>query len=363
MSTCRLLHIFACTMVFAWASRAVSSLNLPFTRSSSATTMVKLGKKSTALEVLKELNRSDGLAPYAKGDLPGTAIVTGGNAGIGAITVSTLAVAGMKVVLCTRNTDAGQAAIEKNVPEYCRDRVTVQQLDLADMNSIQTACGQILAENESIDVIVNNAGVMSPPKRMETSQKLELQFGTNHVGHHMFTRLLLPKVNTNGRIVTVASTAHGMGSADGNWGTRAYSPWGAYGDSKLANIFFAKELKDRLVSEGRNDIESVTLHPGVISTNLWKYFPSIAQKLVSALLANKTVEQGAATNVYCALANDVTGGGYYDSCQVAKPKTKAEDVSARKKLWDFTENLIATEGFELPLELVRAKTDTPLVAS
>jgi len=368
MSNSKSPLLFITIMVLALGARIVSSLTFPFQRSSSSSSSI-LGKKSTALEVLELLNRTEGLAAYAIGDSPGTAVVTGGNAGIGAVTVSTLASTGMNVVLCTRNIEAGQAAVKANVPVEFRDRVTVQQLDLADMNSVQTACEQILSQNESIDIIVNNAGVMSPPKRMETSQKLELQFGTNHVGHHMFTRLLLPKVSKNGRIVTVASSAHGMGKIKKNaWGTGPYSPWGSYGESKLSNIFFSKELHDRLIAKGRSDIQSVTLHPGVIATNLWQYSPSFAQKLVSIFLANKSVEQGAATNVYCALAKDVSGGAYYDNCRIATPKAMAEVVSARKELWEYTENLIANEGFKLPSELllpdeVRKEKETIKIAS
>merc|ERR1719162_1163504 len=333
-------------------------MTLPFLKNSAAANGNKLGKKSTALEVLQALKSSETVAYYVtKGginrDAPGTAIVTGGNTGIGIITVATLAEAGMTVILCTRNLDKGRTAIETNIPKQFHKQVSIQQLDLADMTSIHTACAHILTEHESIEVIVNNAGVMSPPKRLETSQRLELQFGTNHVGHHLFTRLLLPNVNKHGRIVTVASSAHGMGKpgTGTDWGTRLYSPWGAYGDSKLANIYFAKELQERLVSEGQNNIDSVTLHPGVIGTNLWQYSPSIAQKLVGLFLADKTVEQGAATSVYCALSNDVAGGGYYNHCQLSTPQVVADDSTAQKQLWEHTERLITEAGFELPIQL------------
>jgi len=219
------------------------------------------------------------------------------------------------------------------------------------MTSIQKASEEILSTIENgVDVIVNNAGVMSPPTRLETTQKLELQFGTNHVGHHMWTRLLLPHINPHGRVVTVASTAHSMGKTD-NWGDGIYTPWGAYGQSKLANIYFAKELQDRAHQMERKDIKSVTLHPGVIGTNLWQYTPRVLQFL-TPVFADKTVPQGAATNVYCALANDVEGGGYYDNCQLTNPTELAEDESKRKELWDFTEKLIESKGYTLPADLV-----------
>ena len=140
------------------------------------------------------------------------------------------------------------------MPPSIRDNIRIQKLDLSNMKSIQEASEDILAKESRIDVLLLNAGVMSPPKRMTTANNLELQFGTNHVGHHMFARYLLPKLNSEGRIVTVASDAHSFGQlnfANLNYDPlskeeRNYSAWGAYGQSKLANILFAKGLSDEL---------------------------------------------------------------------------------------------------------------------
>lgn len=341
-------------IVFVGLVQDVSSWTNPFTKSNGV--KPTLGKKSTAADVLRELNTSDRLAPFVKPS--GTAIVTGANTGIGAVTAATLAMTGMKVILCSRDVEKGNEALQTSIPSWCRENVVVQQLDLADLNSVQQTAEEISSDFESIDVIVNNAGVMSPPTRLETEQNIELQFGINHVGHHMFTRLLLPKLNSGGRIVTVASTAHTMGSSE-NWGQGTYTPWGAYGQSKLANILFAKELQDRLDREGGQDdakIKSVTLHPGVIGTNLWQYTPIL--QTLSVVFADKTVQQGAATNVYCALADDVVGGGYYDNCQLTNPNDLAENVSVRKELWDYTEELIESKGFQLPSELFTSVKDT-----
>ena len=308
-----------------------------------------LGKKSTALDVLKELNRSENLAPYVNSD--STAVVTGGNSGIGAVTVSTLAVTGMKVVLCARDETSAQEALAQ-VPEWCRANVSIQKVDLADMQSIEQASKEILERCDNIQVLVNNAGVMAPPNRLETKQGIELQFGTNHVGHFMLTRLLLPGMEENSRIVTVASTAHQFGKGDRDWDSSTYTAWGAYGTSKLANILFAKSLQDKLNEAGRDDVSSVSLHPGVIGTNLWRY--SSFLKPFTGLFADKSVEQGAATNVYCALASNVEGGAYYVDCKVGNPSETAQDATLRKDLWEYTEDVISAQGFQLPTTLVKA---------
>jgi NAD(P)-dependent dehydrogenase (short-subunit alcohol dehydrogenase family) len=110
----------------------------------------------------------------------------------------------MKVVLCARNLNAAQEVV-KSMPPSIRDNIRIQKLDLSNMKSIQEATEDILAKESRIDVLLLNAGVMSPPKRMTTANNLELQFGTNHVGHHMFARYLLPKLNSEGRIVIRAA--------------------------------------------------------------------------------------------------------------------------------------------------------------
>jgi NAD(P)-dependent dehydrogenase (short-subunit alcohol dehydrogenase family) len=338
-------HIVVTLLLMSSYSRMISAWFSPSPTGSA------LGKKSTALEVLQELKRTTGLAPYVAEQR--TAVVTGGNAGIGAVTVSTLALTGMNVVLCARDPTSAQAVLDQ-LPAWCRPNVSVQQLDLADMHSIKKASQELLQKHGSIDVLVNNAGVMAPSKLEKTAQGLELQFGTNHVGHHMWTRLLLPKLTKGGRVVTVASTAHTMAgkTTPKSWANAPYSPWGAYGQSKVSNILFAKGLQDRC----SGGISSVSLHPGVIGTNLWKNTPRIVQGL-TGLFTDKTVDQGAATNVYCALAAKVQTGGYYDSCQITTPSFLAENEAVRDELWDLTEKIIADQGFKLPAMAAKATTN------
>ena len=329
-------------------------------------TLKSLNKKSTALDVLECLNKSKKLASYINLESPADkqpiAIVTGGSSGIGVQSVETLALANMKVVLCARNLEAANEVVDA-LPSSLRKNVRIQKLDLADMNSIQSAAEEITQKEGKaggIHVLLNNAGVMATPKREATAQDLELQFGTNHVGHHMFTRLLLPVMNEGGRVVTVASSAHSFGElnfqnlnyeTDGTKEKRKYRAWGAYGQSKLANILFAKGLGDKLQSVN-SSIKSVSLHPGVIGTNLWRYLPKWTRPFLNALLTDKNVEQGAATSVYCCLVdgNELEGGEYLSDCQIVEPKQSGQDESGslRKKLWNATEKMIEENGFVLP---------------
>ena len=219
---------------------------------------LSLSAPSTATDVVAHLRPR--LPSYvARG---GVAVVTGGNSGIGAESAKALLNAGCFVVLACRDEQAGKRALA-----YIgagTDRARVQQLDLADLDSVSAACSEIAAKEGRISLLLNNAGVMATPQE-KTKQGFELQIGTNHLGHFALTRLLLPLIEDDGRVVTVASTAHTMGSVDTSdlsFATRKYSPWGAYGQSKAANILFAKGLADQLKEAGSN-VLSVSLHPGV----------------------------------------------------------------------------------------------------
>lgn len=363
------------------ACRAASAFSIATTGRTAAVSAASrtLGKKSTHLDVLETLNKSNKLASYIDlneendNKMP-VAVVTGGNSGIGIPSIEALALANMKVVLCARNLESAKEAVE-SLPVSLQANIRIQKLDLSDLASIQAAATEILetevAQNGKIDVLLNNAGVMAPPKRESTTEGLELQFGTNHVGHHMFTRLLLPKINDEGRIVTVSSTAHSFGQLnfsnlnydDISTSTnsapieeRSYTAWGAYGQSKLANLLFAKGLNDRLQEEG-SDITSISLHPGVIGTNLWRYTPKWTRPFLNAIATDKNIEQGASTNVYGCLADKSffpEGGEYLKDCAIAEPNSSGKDEtgSLRNKLWDATEKIIQKNGFELPKELL-----------
>jgi NAD(P)-dependent dehydrogenase (short-subunit alcohol dehydrogenase family) len=197
-------------------------------------------------------------------DLTGKrAVVTGANSGIGLHAARALADHGAEVVLACRNTDSGREAAAK-MPGV----TTVEELDLASQKSVHTFADRF---EGPLDLLVNNAGVMTPPQYRETEDAHELQFGTNHLGHFALTGLLLPALLAapDPRVVTVASIAHHRGDEsvlEGNPGT-TYEPSRAYGNSKLANLLFAHELHRRASAAG-SPLVSTACHPGVSATNL-----------------------------------------------------------------------------------------------
>jgi NAD(P)-dependent dehydrogenase (short-subunit alcohol dehydrogenase family) len=197
-------------------------------------------------------------------DLTGTrALVTGANSGIGFHTARALADHGAEVVLACRNTESGREAAVK-MPGI----TTVEELDLASQKSVQTFVDGF---EGPLDLLINNAGVMTPPRYRETEDGHELQFGTNHLGHFALTGLLLPSLLAapKPRVVTVASIAHHRGDEsvlEGNPGS-SYEPQRAYGNSKLANLLFAHELHRRITESGSR-LTSTACHPGVSATNL-----------------------------------------------------------------------------------------------
>ncbi len=207
--------------------------------------------------------------PDQIGDLSGTtALVTGANSGIGLVEARELARHGADVVLAVRNTDAGESAAARIRATGATGTVRVEQLDLASQESVHA-----LAERFEgpLDLLVNNAGVMAPPRRRETSDGFELQFGTNHLGHFALTGLLLPHLleAPAPRVTTVSSIAHHSGDGkviEGN-PAQGYNPNVTYGRSKLANLLFALELQRRATAAG-SKLTSTAAHPGVSGTNL-----------------------------------------------------------------------------------------------
>jgi len=354
MISCKLLLIYFYSVYYVRALTSITTPNKIQTSKDTNLSKVQptLSKRSTALDVIKELNNCNRLAKYVNKQ-KSVAVVTGGSSGIGLCTVEAISLTGMKVVLCARDVDSAQKAIEKFTQ---KNNIRIQKLDLTDLSNIETACKDIINIEGEIDVLINNAGVMAIPKREETKQGFEMQLGTNHIGHHMFTRLLLPIMNEDGgRVVTVASTAHQGGNIDKNDLNynkgRMYTPWGAYSQSKLANILFAKGLQSRL-KKSEKDILSISLHPGVINTPLWRNIPKPVQ-FVSSIIADKTIEQGAATNVFACLMeskDQFEGGEYLSDCSVVMPSKKAKDEDGKLSdwLWSETDRMIVDKGFVLP---------------
>ena len=282
-------------------------------------------------------------------DLTGrTAIVTGGNSGIGFHTAKELAAHGAGVVIACRNLELAEAAVARMTGD-----VRVAHLDLASMASV----GEFGAAWEgSLDLLVNNAGVMAPPRRANTEDGFERQFGTNHLGHFVLTGLLLPALvkSGHGRVVTVASIAHRGGTEavlEGNLGD-AYNAQRTYSNSKLANLLFALELHRQLV-EHDLPVTATAAHPGVSATGLVgdregmganAFMRTVGTGFVKVF--TQSAAAGARATLYAATEAEP---GSYTGPQVlgetrghigrARLSPQARDEKLARRLWQVSEEL------------------------
>jgi NAD(P)-dependent dehydrogenase (short-subunit alcohol dehydrogenase family) len=260
-------------------------------------------------------------------DLTGrTAVVTGGNSGIGLIECRELVRHGARVILACRNEQKGNAAVSQihsGLGSDVKGEIEVRILDLASLDSVRAFAGSLSAElTDGLDLLVNNAGVMASP-RMETADGFELQFGTNHLGHFALTGLLFDslKRRPGSRVVTVSSVAAKMGkfNFDDLHGRKKYFRWAAYGQSKLANQVFALDLQT-LIGEAGLDMKSMAAHPGVAATNLTSAGNDLDNGLMSVLskpflklndlLIAQDAEAGALPILRAATDPGLAGGSY-----------------------------------------------------
>ncbi|XP_034542529.1 retinol dehydrogenase 11-like [Notolabrus celidotus] len=281
---------------------------------------------------------------YSKARLDGkTVLITGSNTGIGKETAVDLARRGARVILACRDMDRANNAAEEVKKRSGSDKVVVKKLDLASLESVRELAKDVLASEERLDILINNAGVMSCPK-WQTADGFEMQFGVNHLGHFLLTHCLLDllKKSAPSRIVSVSSLAHERGQIcfDDINQEKDYRPWKSYSQSKLANVLFTRELANKLQGTG---VTTYSLHPGVIRTELGRHFwPSMAlwKRVVYTPLMFfiKSPTEGAQTTIYCAVEESLQNqsGLYYSDCA---PKTAAPqglDDEAAKKLWDLS---------------------------
>jgi NAD(P)-dependent dehydrogenase (short-subunit alcohol dehydrogenase family) len=295
------------------------------------------------------------------------AIVTGANSGIGYQTARYLSRAGATVILACRNREKGEGARAKIVAGNATAgnataKVEVRALDVADLDSVRRFASEFLNENKLLDLLINNAGVMSIPERRATPQGFETQFGTNHLGHFALTGLLLPALlrRPNSRVVTVASLAHQRGKLnfDDLNAERGYDPRGAYQQSKLANLVFGLEFDRRLRARSA-ETASMIAHPGVALTNIVSGMGSgLKARILNALLplVAQSDDRGSWPLLYAATSPEAHGGGYYGPDGIAevkgtpvevKPKPHALDTAAGKRLWDISETLTGVHYDEL----------------
>jgi NAD(P)-dependent dehydrogenase (short-subunit alcohol dehydrogenase family) len=294
-------------------------------------------------------------------------LITGANSGIGFEAALALTHKGAHVLMGCRDRSKGDAAVARlrvTVPDASAEVVI---LDLASLDSVRACAEAELAKGLQLDLLINNAGVYAPKRRLETADGFELQFGTNVLGHFALTALLLPALimtvqspSEKPRVVTIASIAHKRArlNFDDLQSEKSYSPSASYGQSKLANLMFAFELARRLRDAGppAMGIMSVAAHPGVAKTNLFEAgeFSSVERiaRVVAGLairaLLNSEAE-GALPTLFAATSFDAVDGGYYGpqgllemrggDVGVAKVAAQALDLAAAARLWAECERL------------------------
>jgi NAD(P)-dependent dehydrogenase (short-subunit alcohol dehydrogenase family) len=280
-----------------------------------------------------------------KTDLAGRNIViTGANTGIGRATAELLAARGAHVVLACRSLEKTQPVLDGI--RSAGGSAEGIMLDLGDLDQVRQCAEKLLATDRPINVLLNNAGLAGT--RGFTKSGFELAFGTNHVGHFLFTMLLAPRLlaSPSSRIVNVASKAHyqakGIDFEAVRKPTSTITGLPEYEVSKLANVLFTKELARRI---GPSGVRSYALHPGVVASDAWRRVPWPIRPLLK--LSMITNEKGALTSIYCATSPDVADhdGRYYDECREKAPNPLADDAALARLLW---EKSVEWTGADLP---------------
>jgi NAD(P)-dependent dehydrogenase (short-subunit alcohol dehydrogenase family) len=282
-----------------------------------------------------------------------TFIVTGGNGGLGFETTRQLAAHGGRVVLAARSEQKGLDAVARITAAQPGAAVEFRALDLADLDSVRDFAAAILSDGIPVDVLINNAGVMYPPRRL-TPQGFESQFATNHLGHFALSGLLFGTIRQGRepRVVTVSSGEHKGGSIhfDDLTGERSYSPRAFYQQSKFANVLFGLEL-DRRVRAAGIAVRSVLAHPGYAATNLQSSGPTGVMKQlmkVSNRLVAQSAEMGALPQLYAAVDPGAESGRFYGPGGFSElrgypvevqPTATAKDEETARRLWEVSERL------------------------
>ncbi|HTS87268.1 MAG TPA: SDR family oxidoreductase [Gemmatimonadales bacterium] len=276
-------------------------------------------------------------------DLAGrTFLVTGANSGIGRAMVEALAPAGARVILASRSRERTEPVAEALRRAYPASQAAFLEIDVSDLNSVRRAAASLLASPQSLDVLVNNAGVAGT--RALSADGFDLTYATNHIGPFLLTNLLLPKLSESpaARIVNVASIAH-FRAAGLDWATlqRRTAPkrsgFSDYAATKLMNVLHARELARRLAGKR---VTTYVLHPGAVASNIWRAVPQPLQWLLKRFMLSN--QEGAVTPLYCATAPELATetGQYYDKCKVFRPSPLAQDESLARELWTRTEAAI-----------------------
>jgi NAD(P)-dependent dehydrogenase (short-subunit alcohol dehydrogenase family) len=297
------------------------------------------------------------MSKWTTADIPDqtgrVAVITGANTGLGYETALALAAHGAHVVLAVRDLDKGKDAISRIVAHSPQADVALQELDLTSLESVRTAARQLRADHDRVDLLINNAGVMYPPKST-TKDGFELQFGTNHLGHFALTGLLLDRLLpvAGSRVVTISSIGHRIRADihfdDLQW-EHGYNRVSAYGQAKLANLLFTYELQRRLAPIGTTI--AVAAHPGGSNTELMRHLPGWAASLYPVLEPMfQDSAMGALPQLRAATDPSVQGGQYYGPDgfsqtrgypKVVGSSKKSHDAERQRRLWTVSEELTA----------------------
>jgi protochlorophyllide reductase len=295
--------------------------------------------------------------PWSESDIPDqsgrTALITGANSGLGLESARALAAKGARVLLACRNLKRAEAARQQLQASSAGELIPLA-LDLSDLRSVHQAAAQVEALGHGLDLLINNAGVMAPPRTL-SAQGFELQFAVNHLGHFALTQRLLPALHPGARVVHVSSGAAYFGriAFDDLQGERRYDAWGAYAQSKLANLMAAFELQRQLEQRG-SGVQSLVAHPGLARTNLQptsvaargSKLEGLAYRLMDPLF--QSAAMGALPQLYAATAGDAQPGAFYGpgglgnlkgyptACRIAPA---ALDAAACRRLWSMSEEL------------------------
>ena len=323
--------------------------------------MSKWNKETTTNEILEGV------------DLSGVKVlVTGASGGLGEETSRALAAAGASVIMAARDNIKNSEAKERILASNSEAKLDLHDLNLASLQDVRSSAEEFLSKNESLDLLVNNAGIMCTPFG-HTTDGFEQQFGVNHLGHYLFTGLLMPLLEKSGssRVVCLSSGAHlicGVNLDDPMFERRDYDGWDSYGQSKSANALFAREFDRRYAEKG---IHAFSVHPGMIFTELGRHMTeedmaSLMERRKAQIstdedanssdnmMSPKTVEAGAATTVWACVDDTLEsqGGHYLADCQLGVPLASEDsspgscsmaghilDDMAAEKLWGLSEQL------------------------
>ncbi|KAK2884886.1 retinol dehydrogenase 13-like [Channa argus] len=281
-----------------------------------------------------------------------TVVITGANTGIGKETARELAKRGGRIIMGCRDMEKCEAAALEIRGKTLNPQVYACHLDLASMKSIREFAKRLKQDEQHVDILINNAGVMRCPA-WKTEDGFDMQFGVNHLGHFLLTNLLLDKLKESApsRVINLASLAHIIGKIDFedlNWEKKKFDTKQAYCQSKLANVLFTRELAKRLQGTG---VTVNAVHPGVVATELGRHTGLHQSQFSSSLLSPffsllvKSPELGAQPVVFLAVSEELEGvtGQYYDVMTEKEPATQALDEEAARRLWEVSSKLVGLE--------------------